>query len=73
METLKNALHFRKQNFLIFQERYIQNPGMMELFHILGEVYSEHWHNRTFLCFNKGILRTQTYLEQEPYSEPWYI
>ena len=27
----KKYLYFRKQNFFIFQERYIQNPGITEL------------------------------------------
>ena len=27
----KKNLYFRKQNFFIFQERYIQNPGITEL------------------------------------------
>ena len=27
-KTLKNFLYFRKQNFLIFQERQFQNPGL---------------------------------------------
>ena len=29
--------------------------------------------NRTFLYFEKGIFRTQVYLELEAYSEPWHI
>ena len=69
-ETLKNSLYFRKRNFLIFQERYIQNPGIMKLFYISGKVYSELWHNGTFLYFEKGIFRNLTYLKQEVHSEP---
>ena len=42
METLKNSLYFRKRNFLIFQERHIQNSGITKLFYISGKVYSEH-------------------------------
>ena len=41
-ETLKHSLYFRKRNFLIFQERYIQNPDITELFYISGKAYSEH-------------------------------
>ena len=29
-ENLKNFLYFRKRNFLMFQERNIQNPGITE-------------------------------------------
>ena len=31
MKARKKNLYFRKQNFFIFQERYIQNPGITEL------------------------------------------
>ena len=46
-ETLKSSSYlrkkyFRKRDFLVFQERYIQNPGITELFYISGKVYSEH-------------------------------
>ena len=72
-EALKNSLYFRKRNFLIFQERYIQNPGITKFFYISGKVYSGHWYNWTFVCYEKSIFRTLTYSEQEVYSESWYI
>ena len=30
-ENLKSFLYFRKRNFLIFRERYTQNPNILEL------------------------------------------
>ena len=59
--------------FLIFQERYFQNPGITELSYISGKLYSEHQHDETFLYFRKGIFRTLAYLDLETYSESWYI
>ena len=38
----KNYLYFRKQNFLIFQERYIQNPAIIticDIFRTLSNIY----------------------------------
>ena len=45
----------------------------MEPSYISGKVYSELWHNGTFLYFGKGLFRALAYLELEAYSEPWYI
>ena len=42
-----------QENFLIFQGRYIQNPGLTKLSYILGKEYSEPMHNRTSLYFWK--------------------
>ena len=49
METSKKFLNFRKRNFLIFQERNIQNPDILRTKSILRtlvysepETYSEH-------------------------------
>ena len=67
-ETLKNYLYFRKWNFLIFQERYIQYPCITELFCISGKVYSQHWHDRAFLYFNKVVFRALAYIEQGTYN-----
>ena len=57
----KLLLYFEKtetpQKFLLFQERYIQDPTITELFYILGKVYSKPWYNGTFLYFGKGIFR----------------
>ena len=49
----ESFLIFRKQNFLIFQESYIQNHGIMELSYISGKVYPEPQDNKTFLIFQK--------------------
>ena len=63
-EILKNYLHFRKRNFLIFQERYIQNPGITELFYI-----SERYVQKPGLYRTRSIFRTLLYSEPETYSE----
>ena len=56
---------FSKKAFLIFRKLNFSN--------ISGKIYSDPWHSGTFLHFRKGIIRTLAYLEQEAYSEPWYI
>ena len=52
------------KKFLIFQKT--ETPTKLfifqetELSYISGEVYSELWHNGTFLYFKKGMFRTLT-------------
>ena len=41
-------LYFRKRNFLIFRERYIQNPSIFRT-----RAYSEHCQTSTMECFVK--------------------
>ena len=58
------------QKKLIFQKRYVQNPGITELSYIFEKVYSEPWHNGTFLYFQKWnslalILRNFLYFRKE--------
>ena len=60
------------KNFLIFQERYIQNPCITELSYISRKEYTEPWHNRTLSYFGKSIFTSRAYLELEVYSEPSY-
>ena len=52
---------FLKDRFLIFQERYIQNPGITFLY--FGKSIIQ----------NTNITELLEYLEQKAYSEPWYI
>ena len=74
---------FLKESFLIF--RKTRTPKIFFIFektklsYISGKVYSEPWHNITFLYFGKSIIQNTDitelleYLEQKAYSEPWYI
>ena len=74
---------FFKKSFLIF--RKTRTPKFFFIFqktklsYISGKVYSEPWHNITFLYFGKSIIQNTNitelleYLEQKAYSEPWYI
>ena len=53
LKPRKNYLYFRKLNFLVFQERYIQNPDITELYYISG--------NEAFcsLIFQEATFRAQ--------------
>ena len=43
--TPKKSLYFRKRHFLIYWERYIQNPGVFRtLAYLELEAYSEPWY-----------------------------
>ena len=55
--ALKKFLIF-SQKKLVFQKRYIQNPGITEFFYILRKVYSKPSHNETFLYFQKYSFLT---------------
>ena len=48
---------------LIFQERYIQNAGITELSYISGKVYSERWHDGTFLIFQERYIQSPGIME----------
>ena len=60
LKNLKNLLYFRKRNFLLFWERYIQNPRIFRtrsifrtLTYLKPRTYSEHRQTARMEFFSK--------------------
>ena len=64
--NIKKNLYFRKRNFLIFRERYIQNPSIFRtrsifrtLVYLEPETYSEQRQSSAMECFAKNSYLAQ--------------
>ena len=74
MKTLKNFLYFEKWNFLALIIKNLlyfrkRKPRKNSLYFLKRNIFRK-WN---FLIFHESIFRILTHLEQEAYSELWYI